>query len=398
MPYLGEVTEKILNKESLLGVSITGWQDSPDVLFNEQNLKDGVKIVKEINELVAKAIGISPAARLTCTKPSGSASSMLMTGSGIHAQHSKRFLRRVQANKKEFSGKAMKKKNPIAVEESVWSTNRSDNVISFPCEVSDRALTKKNLSAIQFLEKVKFAYQNWVIPGTNRELGLNKYTTHNISVTVSVKDNEWDEVRDYIYNNRDYFSGISLLSTSGDLDYNQAPFVEVLMPNELVEKYGNGVPLASGLIVDGLHAFDGLWVACDAALGIGEKLEDKSDPVEPKKPRKVKGITEKSHANALANYAIELNLYYQDKGEYNTVELKKDWIRRAKQFANRYFDGDIKKMTYCLKQVSVYKDYMDIKREWKNIDWSTIKEDSQEFVSVDTLGAVACNGGSCEKI
>lgn len=394
-PYLGKATEDILRKEALLGVSITGWMDSPNTLFDEDNLKAGVEVVKEINEKVAKVIGINPAARTTCTKPSGTASSVLMTGSGIHAQHSRKFLRRAQVNKKEFAGKVMKRKNKCAVVESVYSTNKTDNVISFPCEVNSEAIVKGDLSAIGFLEKVKLAYQNWVLPGTYTERGLNKAVTHNISVTVNVSDDEWDGARDYIFENRGYFSGISLLSRQGDLIYDQAPFAEVLDPKELVEKYGDAVPLASGLIVDGLHSFDNLWVACETALGI-RKITEKTDPIEPKKPRKSRGMKEKDYTSALANYAIELNLYYQDKGEYKTVEYKKDWVRRAKQFAERYFNNDMTKMTYCLKHVSLWKDWLDIKREWKDIDWSEVKENDQEFIDADTMAGASCSGGACE--
>lgn len=394
-PYLGKATEDILRKEALLGVSITGWMDSPNILFNEENLKAGVELVKEINEKVARIIGINPAARTTCTKPSGTASSVLMTGSGIHAQHSRKFLRRAQVNKKEFAGKMMKRKNKCAVVESVYSTNKTDNVISFPCEVNSEAIVKVDLSAIGFLEKVKLAYQNWVLPGTYIDRGLNKAVTHNISVTVNVGDDEWDGARDYIFENRGYFSGISLLSRQGDLIYDQAPFAEILNPKELVERYGDAVPLASGLIVDGLHSFDNLWTACETALGT-RKIDDKTDPIEPKKPRKSRGMKEKEYASALANYAIELNLYYQEKGEYEAIEHKKDWVRRAKQFAERYFDNDLIKTTFCLKHVSLWKDWLDIKREWKDIDWANIKENDQEYVDADTMAGASCSGGNCE--
>lgn len=398
MPYLGKVTEEIVKKESLIGVSITGWMDNPEILFNEKNLKEGVEVVKKTNEFVAKAIGVNAAARLLTTKPSGSASSLLSCGSGIHAQHSKKFLRRAQVNRREFAGKVIKKKNKIAVQESVWSANKTDNVISFACEAPTNAIVKNDLSSIGFLEKVKFAYQHWVVPGTIKERGLNPFVTHNISVTVNVGDDEWDETRDYIYENRNLFCGISLLSRSGDLDYNQAPFVEILDAKELVERYGAGVPFASGLIVDGLHVFDDLWTACDAALNKINIEGSNNEPDSPKKPRKTKGMTERQHANALANYAIELNLYYQAMGDYKTILLKQDWVRRARQFADRYFAGDIKKMSYCLKHISLLKDYIDIKREWKDIDWSKIKEDEHEYTDIDTLGAIACSGGKCENI
>jgi hypothetical protein len=75
---------------------------------------------------------------------------------------------------------------------------------------------------------------------------------------------------------------------------------------------------------------------------------------------------------------------------------KFEWIRRAKQFASRYFDNDIQKMTYCLKHVSIWKDWLDINRDWVDIEWETIKEGSQEYVDADTLAAISCHGGQCE--
>lgn len=390
-PYLGKTTEEIFRREALLGVSITGWMDNPTLLFDEKILKDGVNAVKEENIKIAKILGINPAARTTCTKPSGSASCVLMTGSGIHGNHSGKYLRRAQVNKKEFAGKVMKKKNPISVTESVWSTNKTDNVISFPCEIPNGAIFKRDLTGVKFLEKIKFAFEHWVLPGgSDTPTGLNPSVTHNISCTVNISDdNEWDDVREYIFENRNQFSGISLLAGSGDLDYDQAPFVEVLNPNELVDRYGDGVPLASGLIVDGLHCFDNLWTACAAIFNSSN--DSMEEPPEPKKPIRKKYPNNNEYNDALSEYAVDLTKYYNKLGKFE----KSEWIRRAKQFADRYFSGDIQKMTYCLKHVSIWKDWLDIKREWVNIDWEMIREGSQEYVDADTLASSACAGGQC---
>src|SRR5690606_6866231 len=94
-----------------------------------------------------------------------------------------------------------------------------------------------------------------------------------------VQQGEWEAVADFIYNHRTAFSGVSLLPSGGDLDYPQAPFVAVWTAEEIVAAYGPGALMASGLIVDGLHAFaDDLWAACACALGIGEKLEAPAAP------------------------------------------------------------------------------------------------------------------------
>jgi ribonucleoside-triphosphate reductase len=396
-PYLGSVTEEIVRTERLLGCSITGWMDNPQVLFNEEILEKGAKLIVKENERIAALIGINPSARVTCSKPAGSTSCVLKTASGIHPHHARRYIRRVQANKQEFALQYYKKINPLAVEESVWSANKTDEVISFPCEVPKGAITKNDINAIGLLEKVKTAQQHWVLAGNVPERSLNPKVTHNISNTISVLENEWDQVRDYIYENRQWFAGISLLAASGDLDYPQAPFTRILDERELVQTYGPATIFASGLVVDGLAAFENnLWKACDCALGIGEKLEDKEEPEEPEKPRRRLYKSEKDFSNALANYAIELNLFYQTKGEFRTVELKKDWVRRFKQFAVRYFDGDLKKTSYCLKHVSSWKQWIDLRREAQNVIWEKVVEDTETFQDADKQAAAACAGGKCE--
>src|SRR5699024_2591427 len=123
--------EEIVRTEALLGCSITGWMDNPDILFNEELLKRGAEEIREVNERVAKTLGINPAARLTCSKPAGSTSCILKTASGIHPHHAKRYIRRVQANKQETPLQYFKDKNPAAFTESVWSANNTDDVISF---------------------------------------------------------------------------------------------------------------------------------------------------------------------------------------------------------------------------------------------------------------------------
>ncbi len=397
-PYLGKVTEELAKKEALVGVSLTGWMENPQILFNEETLKTGARICKEVNEKIAKFIDINPAARLTCCKPSGSSSCILQTSSGIHPHHSKRYIRNIQVNKQEFAGQHYKKINPTAVVESVWSSNKSDDVISFLCEVPKGSILKNDLSAVEFLEKIKLVQNSWVLEGTVRERGLNPTVTNNVSNTCVVRnEKEWKDVAEFIYENREFFSGISLLSSSGDLDYRQAPFTTVLTDKEIVEKYGNGSLMASGLIVDGITAFDGdLFSACEAILGTTELPKLNKIDNEPQKPSRRKFKTEKDYSSALINYSIELNLFFQAKGDYTSLSLKYDWVRRAKQFSERYFNNDIKLMTYCLKHVDIWKKYLDIKRDHKEIDWSTVVEEKIELIAADSLASAACSGGKCE--
>ena len=134
--YLSETSKKIFDREALLGVSVTGWMNNPDVLFNDQIQKDGAEIVKTVNKQVAELIGINQAARTTCVKPSGNASVLLETASGIHAEHAPKYIRHVQMNKDAEVAQLIAKSNPYMIEESVWSTSRTDYCIGFPVILS----------------------------------------------------------------------------------------------------------------------------------------------------------------------------------------------------------------------------------------------------------------------
>jgi ribonucleoside-diphosphate reductase alpha chain len=254
-PYLGEVTENINKREALLGCSMTGVMDNPEISLNPEIQRNGASIVLHHNERIAKLLGINAAARGLTLKPEGTASCLLGTSSGIHPHHSKRYIRRVQANIMETPLQYFEAHNPRAVEKSVWSKSGKDNVISFLCEVPDGAIVKNQMSGIDLLKKVMLTQQNWVEAGTTSR-SVQPWLRHNVSNTISVKKDEWDEVEKFIYDNKQWFGGISLLPFSGDLDYPQAPFSNVLNERELIAEYGEGSLFASGLIVDGLVAFN----------------------------------------------------------------------------------------------------------------------------------------------
>ena len=269
--YLGQTTKEIVEREALIGVSITGMMDNPDVLFDPKTQQEMANLVIETNEWMADLIGINPAARTTCIKPAGTTSCILGTASGVHPHHARFYFRRIQANSLEPVFQHFKEANLVACEPSVWSANKTDEVITFCVEVPSGAKIKNDLSAVELLEHVKSTQQNWVTHGKRKNLCTQEWLTHNVSNTITVMPEEWSQVADFIYENRQWFAGVSLLPASGDLDYPQAPMVNVHTPREILHIYGNGALLASGLIVDGLHAFDdNLWAACDAALGLGK--------------------------------------------------------------------------------------------------------------------------------
>ena len=347
--YLGEASERIIAREALLGVSMTGIMETHDICLDPTIQKRGANIVKKTNKKLAEMLGINQAARTTCIKPEGTSSCILGTSSGIHPHHAKRYIRRVQANKMEPIYNYFRTINPRACDESVWSNNDSDDVVAFCVEVADGSKTKNKVDAIQLLEYVKSTQQSWVLTGTNPELCTQPWLNHNVSNTINVKPEEWDEVEKYIYRNRKYFCGISLLPISGDKDYPQAPFTTVYLPSEQVAHYGDASLFVSGLIEVALTLWeDNLWAACDSLLGTGEKIKGNG---------------------------------------------KKAWKERCEKFAAKYFDGDVKQLTYCMKDVYNWKEWVDMNREYKDVDFTKVIEETN---NVNPVQEIACAGGKCD--
>lgn len=351
--FLTDTSKLIFDREALLGVSITGWMNNPDILFNEKILEKGAKIVREVNREVAMIIKINPAARTTCVKPSGNASVLLQTASGIHAEHSDMYIRNVQMNKESEITQAIMKTNPYMVEDSVWSAGGTDVVVSFPILPKKGSLYKDDLLGIKHLELVKKAQKHWVEAGTNEDLCADSGVRHNVSNTIIV-DN-WDDVERYVFENRGSFAGISFLSMSGDKDYNQAPNTAVITSKDMVKKYGDAAVFASGMVVDALKCFNNLWDACSTAKGFGED------------------ISLETSENA----------------------LKRDWIRRFGKFADNYLKSDTTLAEHCLKDAYLLHKWNKIQSTLMTVDW---KEDIKErkYTDVDTLAAAACAGGACE--
>lgn len=368
--YLSEASSRIIQREALLGVSMTGMCDNPNIAFNPEVLSKGATIVKEVNKQLAKKIGINPSARTTCVKPAGSTSCILGTSSGIHPAHAKKYFRRVQVNKLEEPGKFFAKHNPDAVEESVWSANKTDNVVTFLCETPPDALTKTDVDALKLLKFVKLVQENWVQKGRDVDLCVKKYLQHNVSNTISVAAGEWSDVTNFIYDNRENFAGVSLLPASGDKLYRQAPFEQVKFPDELVREYGNASIFSSGVIIHALNAFGDLFDACDAVLGMGKPLD----------------------VPDFKNQDLELE---------NQIDVLKNlmdkrlFVERAKKFARRYFNGDLQKMTYCLKDVNAFKKWCDLKRTYVDVSWIDFTEKKN---NVKISQTVACSGGACELV
>jgi ribonucleoside-diphosphate reductase alpha chain len=225
MPYLGPVTRLLNEHDALLGVSICGFMDNPDVLFDASVLRQGAALCRAANRLLAGLLGIRPAAKICTCKPEGTASLILNAASGIHPHHARRYFRRVQANRKEPVYAFFKAANPQMTEASVYNP-ATDDVISCPTEAPPKAILRRDLNAVQFLELVRLVQQAWVIPGGDPGSRAPQLH-HNVSNTCSVRPEEWDEVEGFIWASRDYFTGISLLADAGDKAYAQAPREEI---------------------------------------------------------------------------------------------------------------------------------------------------------------------------
>lgn len=399
-PFLGPVTEKIVQRDALIGVSMNSMASNPDLFFNPRIQKKMAEVVKQVNEEVAEVLEINPAARTTVIKPSGNSSQMQGGAPGIHGFKSPKYIRNVQANETEQSAIEYRKVNPNAVEKSVWNNN--DLILSFPIEVPiDNTMFIDDLTAIDFLENVKLTQQHWVLEGTNEHhpsYKIDPTLSHNVSNTCTVnfsKENyEGKAVMEYLWENRKYFTGVSLLPKSGDVDYPQAPYQTVLDPIELAEEYGTAAILGSGLVVDGLHEFGDLWVATDTAMGkglnldittddladlIGENLKEDDDN-RLKFEFKIDGVMI-TDINAILGYM------------YQKVERKKEWVGRFKRFAKKYLKGDEQKTADCLKRISLYHKWVHLVKS-KPVDWQDIEwEDPLKYAGDEA--AQNCAGGAC---
>ena len=220
--YLRYTSQKIISFESLIGVSLTGMCENP-LSFDAQTLQDGAAIVNAMNAKYCDEFRVSRASRTTCIKPSGNTSTIAGgISAGIHPHHAKHYIRRMRLSKVNPIWAELLAKVPAACVD----LDEHTGVIQFACSAPEGAITREDDTALDHLERVKLVYENWIKPGSahSRIEGL----THNVSNTCTVKKDEWDNVTQYIWDNRESLRGVALLSYVGDHMYNMAPYQTVI--------------------------------------------------------------------------------------------------------------------------------------------------------------------------
>lgn len=210
--YLREIWTNTVEEESLLGVSITGLANAN---FLKLDFKEASKRTVQENIRVSSKIGINPAARITAIKPAGTTSLVLGTSSGVHAYHSEYYLRRIRLTNGEPLTNFLVQNHPELIE--LDELDGVTRILTVPQKAPDGAITRGE-SSIDLLERVKKISEEWINPGH-----ISGDNTHNVSCTVSVKDEEWGIVKDWMWVNKSHYNGISVLPYDNGT-YKQPPF------------------------------------------------------------------------------------------------------------------------------------------------------------------------------
>jgi len=221
--YLSKEWKQNCQTEALLGISLTGQWDCP-VVRNASTLQKLKKEAIRVNKIYAKRFGINTSTCITTAKPSGTVSQVVDSASGMHSRHAKYYIRRIRIGKTDSLFKMLKDQNiPYYPEVGFSYENTSTFVLEFPVKSPKGSITKNDLKAIDQLEHWKLVKEN--------------YTEHNPSVTISVSDDEWIKVGNWVYENWDIVGGLSFLPRN-DHVYQLAPYEEVTKEkyNELLKK------------------------------------------------------------------------------------------------------------------------------------------------------------------
>ena len=214
--YVRDIWRRTTEREALIGVSGTGIASGAVLNLD---LKAAAKLVLEENARIAQVIGIKKAARTTCVKPAGTTSCVLGTSSGIHGWHDKFFIRRMRLGKNEAIYKYLVSNHPTMVEDEFFKPQQQA-VVSLPMRAPKNALFRDE-GALALLDRIGQFSTDWVNSGHRK--GDN---SHNVSATINIKDDEWDDVEEWMWENRDKYNGLSVLPWGGG-SYKQMPFESI---------------------------------------------------------------------------------------------------------------------------------------------------------------------------
>lgn len=212
--YLRPVWRRNAEEERLLGVSLTGIMDNPELLYRNSNLEKDLEELKshaiKTNEIIAHGLGINPSVSITTVKPSGTVSQLVGSSSGIHPSYSRYYLRTVRADKKDPLSVFLRAQG-VPVEDDVTKPAATD-VFYFPQRSSETSVLRDDITALDQLEHYLVFKKHWC--------------EHNPSITVYVREHEWLEVGAWVYKHFNEIGGVSFLPHS-DHVYKQAPYQEI---------------------------------------------------------------------------------------------------------------------------------------------------------------------------
>jgi ribonucleoside-triphosphate reductase len=213
--YLREIWKKTTEQDALIGVGMTGIASGR---VANLDLREAAEAVRSVNNVVSARIGIEFAARCTTIKPSGTSSLVLGTSSGIHAWHNDYYLRRMRIGKNEALYDFLRLNHPEFLEEDLL--NSKQGIVCIPQKAPEGSILRTE-AVIDMLERVKQFNLDWVRNGYR--LGYNE---NNVSATVSIKDDEWDRVGEWMWRNKASYNGLSVLPYDNG-NYKQPPFEDL---------------------------------------------------------------------------------------------------------------------------------------------------------------------------
>ena len=214
--YLRDIWRTTTERDALIGVSMTGIGSGRVLGYD---MIDAAEVVKVENARVARLIGINKAARCTTVKPAGTTSLALGTSSGIHAWHNDYYVRRLRVGKNEAIYIYLSQNHPTLVEDCYFRPHDTA-VIAIPQKAPAGSILRTE-SPFDLLERVKTVASQWVRPG--HRCGSN---SHNVSATISLKEEDWELAGEWMWNNKDCYNGLSVLPHDGG-SYIQAPFEDI---------------------------------------------------------------------------------------------------------------------------------------------------------------------------